>query len=55
MENVFVIQTDDKTFKKAISDFLSKHCQNNDVSVVVYEMDQDGADEVMKIIKENKC
>lgn len=52
LENVFVIQTDDKKFQEAISEFLSKHCEENDVNVVIYEMNQSGADEVMKIVKQ---
>jgi hypothetical protein len=52
MKNTFVLQTDDNNFKKAISEFLSKHCKDIDVNVAIYEMNQVGADEVMKIVKE---
>jgi ACT domain-containing protein len=52
MENVFVIQTDDKKFKEAMSIFLSKHCQDNDVNAAIYEMDIAGGKEVMDMVKE---
>jgi hypothetical protein len=37
MEDAFVIQTDDKNFKQAISTFLLKHCKEKDVNVAIYE------------------
>lgn len=51
MENVFIVQTNDKKFKEAMSIFLSKHCKDNDVNVAIYEMDTSGGKEVMDIIK----
>jgi hypothetical protein len=52
MGNVFVIQTDDKEFKEAMSIFLSKHCKEKDVNAAVYEMNNSGAEEVMNVVRE---
>lgn len=52
LENVFVIQTDDKKFKEAISYFLSKYCNDKGVIVAVHEMSRVGAEKVLKVVKE---
>lgn len=52
MENTFVLQTDDKEFKKAISIFLSSHCAQKNVNVAIYELNNSGATKVMDIVKE---
>lgn len=52
MKNVFVLQTNDNDFKEAISNFLTKHCKENDVKVAIYEMNEKGAEKVMKIVNE---
>jgi hypothetical protein len=52
MKNVFVIQTDDKNFKEAISFFLSRYCNDKGVNVAVHEMSSVGGKEVMSVVKE---
>jgi len=52
MEHTFVIRTDDKDFKEAISTFLSKHCDENKVTAAIYEMAQEGGEKVMQIVNE---
>ncbi|QPA61334.1 hypothetical protein [Lysinibacillus sphaericus] len=52
MEHTFVIRTNDKDFKEAISTFLSKHCDKNKVTTDIYEMTQDSGEKVMQIVNE---
>src|SRR5690606_10274307 len=54
MENVFVLQTDDKDLKNSIGEFLSKHSTENNVNVAIYELKPIGADEVMNIVKQKE-
>ncbi|MFA9459102.1 hypothetical protein ACERJO_20465 [Halalkalibacter sp. AB-rgal2] len=51
MKNTIVLQTDDKDFKHSISEFLFKHCKDNDVHVDIYEMNKVGSIKVMEIVK----
>lgn len=52
MEHTFVIRTEDKDFKEAISTFWSKHCDENKVTAALYEMAHDGGEKVMQIVNE---
>lgn len=50
MNEGFVIKTDDKNFKEALDRFLSKHCSENNKKAVVYELNEKGVKDVMKVV-----
>ncbi|MEX3623749.1 hypothetical protein [Viridibacillus arvi] len=51
LEHTFIIKTDDKDFKEAISIFLSTHCDRNNVNAAIYELEQDASERVMQIVR----
>lgn len=50
--SVFVIQTSDTNFKDSLSEFLTEYCKDKGVIVNVFEMNEEGADKVMKVVLE---
>lgn len=52
LDNTFVIRTDDKDFKEALGQFLSNHCDKNNVNAACYGLNETGAKKVMDIVFE---
>lgn len=53
MEQTFVIRTDDKNFREALSMFISEHCdKNRQVNFAIYDLNQEGGKKVMEIVNE---